>query len=147
MKADLPAFVLDSFAMLAYLEAEPAADRIKEILHQAAERRAEVFISTVNYGEVVYITERERGLPAAQMVVAVLDQLPITLVEADRALALAAAHVKARHAVAYADAFAVALSQQVDGVVLTGDPEFKNVEHLVTVEWLPQRAPGDTRQN
>jgi len=142
VSGDLPAYVLDSFAVLAYLEAEPAADRVKQVLHQATVGRAKVFISTVNFGETVYITERERGLPAAQMVVGVLDQLPITVVDADRSLALAAAHVKAHHSLAYADAFAVALSQRVGGVVLTGDPEFKNVEHLVTVEWLLQRSPG-----
>ena len=55
--------------------------------------------------------------------------------------ALAAAHVKAHHSVAYADAYAIALAEQNVGVVLTGDPEFKAVEHLVTVEWLPQRTP------
>ena len=141
MSADVPIFVLDSFALLAYFEAEPAAARVKEVLVQAASGRATVVLSTVNFGEVVYITERERGLATAQTVIGALDQLPITLVDADRDLALAAAHVKAHHSVAYADAYAIALAEQNVGVVLTGDPEFKAVEHLVAVEWLPQRTP------
>lgn len=37
---------------------------------------------------------------------------------------LAAAHVKAGLCVSYADAFVIALAQQVGGVVVTGDPEF-----------------------
>jgi ribonuclease VapC len=49
---------------------------------------------------------------------------------------LAAAHIKANHSVAYADAFAVAAAQELGGAVLTGDPEFKEVEELIAVEWL-----------
>ena len=52
-------------------------------------------------------------------------------------MALAAAHVKAHHAISYADAFAVALAQQMQATILTGDPEFGKIEHLVAVEWLP----------
>ena len=38
---------------------------------------------------------------------------------------LAAAHIKAGHALSYADAFAVAVAQELDAVMLTGDPEFE----------------------
>lgn len=134
------AFVLDSFALLAYLEDEPGGVRVKEILAQAVQDDSRtVFFSIINFGEVVYITERERGLPAAQRVIAAIDPLPVTLVEADRRLTLAAAHVKAQHPVAYAIAFAAALARQNQAVLLTGDPEFRQVETLVSIEWLPQR--------
>jgi hypothetical protein len=32
----------------------------------------------------------------------------------------------------------VALAQQMQAVILTGDPEFGKIEDLVAVEWLPQ---------
>jgi hypothetical protein len=32
----------------------------------------------------------------------------------------------------------VTLAQLMQAPILTGDPEFHKVEHLVTVEWLPQ---------
>ena len=35
-----------------------------------------------------------------------------------------------------ADCFAVMTAQQHKAAVVTGDPEFKTIEHLVTVEWL-----------
>ena len=31
-----------------------------------------------------------------------------------------------------------ALAQQMQATILIGDPEFGKIEHLVTVEWLPQ---------
>jgi predicted nucleic acid-binding protein len=39
----------------------------------------------------------------------------------------------------YADAFAVALAQELDAPVLTGDPEFRVVERLVQVDWIVPR--------
>jgi precorrin-6B methylase 1 len=37
---------------------------------------------------------------------------------------------------ALADSFAVATAQSRSAVIMTGDPGFKNVEHLVDIEWL-----------
>jgi len=131
-------YVLDSFALLAHLQAEPGGPRVQAILAQAAKQQVDVYLSIVNYGEAIYITEREQGLTAAQSLIATVDQLPITVVEADRKLTFAAAHLKARYSIAYADAFALALAQQQQATLLTGDPEFQQVESLVTIEWLPQ---------
>jgi ribonuclease VapC len=59
--------------------------------------------------------------------------------EANRDLILDAAHIKAQHALSYADAFAVASAFRENAIVLTSDPEYKTVEDLVTVEWLDRR--------
>ncbi len=138
MSAEPNRYVLDSFALLAYLEAEPGWLRVKAVLAEASQNRAEVYLSIINYGEVVYITECERGLPTAHEVIATLDRLSITLVQADRQLTLAAAHIKAHHPISYADAFALALTQLKGATLLTGDPEFRKVEHLANIEWLPE---------
>lgn len=137
MAAKPAVYVLDSFALLAYFEDEVGGHRVKAVLAQAAKHRVEVCVSVVNYGEVVYITEREHGLRAAHKLIAALDQLPITVVDVDRRSALAAAHVKAKYPLSYADAFAVALAQARRATVLTADPEFRAVEPLVLIEWLP----------
>lgn len=49
---------------------------------------------------------------------------------------LEAAPIKARHAIAYADAFAVATARRLDAVLVTGDPEFAAVSGLVEIEWI-----------
>ena len=138
MNDSQPRYVLDSFALLAYLEGEPGAARVQAILSLARDGSAEAILSVVNYGEILYIVERERGLPAAQKAIAAIDQLPLEVVDADRELAFAAAHVKATHPIAYADAFAVALAQARGASVITGDPEFQHVGQLITVEWLAE---------
>jgi len=58
------------------------------------------------------------------------------VIDADRQLTFAAAHVKAQYALSCADAFAVALAQGMDATLLTGDPEFRQVRHLIAIEWL-----------
>ena len=137
MKARPGHFVLDSYAILAYLEDEAGAARVEEILEQGRQSRATIYLSIINFGEVVYITEREQGLSAAQQVIATIDQWPVSIIEADRKLTMVAAHVKAHYSISYADAFAVALAQSRQATLLTGDPEFRKVENLVAIDWLP----------
>jgi predicted nucleic acid-binding protein len=57
----------------------------------------------------------------------------------ERSLVLAAALLKANYAIAYADAFAVGLAQQLKLPVVTGDPEFQEVTALIEIVWLPQK--------
>ena len=129
-------FVLDSYALLAYYQDEAGADAVQEILTACGRAESEAWLSVVNLGEVLYITEREQGLPAAQELIAAIDQLPLHIADVDRSRTFAAAHVKAHHAVSYADAFAIALAQEVGGSVVTGDPEFNRVEPLIDVHWI-----------
>jgi len=129
-------YVLDSFALLAHLGDEAGAARVRAVLKAASLGRAQVFVSAINLGELVYITERERGLVQAQMALNAVEQLPIQILEATRERVLAAAHIKASHAISYADAFVVAAAQEMGATILTGDPEFRTVEGPVSVEWL-----------
>jgi predicted nucleic acid-binding protein len=135
-------YVLDSYAVLAYLEAEPGSDRIRELLDAAKGRKCHLYMCVVNMGEVIYITERERGLPKAQETLARIDELPIEIVDVDRHLTLAAAHLKADCPIAYADCFAAALSRLKDATLVTGDPEFNKIKPdcNVHIEWLPNHG-------
>ena len=134
MGAKATAYVLDSFAVLAYLAAEAGMPRVREVLRDASAGQCSVYLSLINLGEVAYIVERERGLARAQETLGLIDQLPIQVLPASREVVMAAAHVKAEYPMAYADAFAVAAAQNLDAVILTGDPEFDAVKDLVHVE-------------
>ena len=137
------AYVLDSFALLAYLEGEAGMPRVRSVLEGAAARRHTVYLSLINLGEALYITERERGLVAARRTLGAVDELPLEIVPVSRATVLAAAHIKARFPISYADAFAAVAARDCGGVVMTGDPEFRPLADvgLVAVEWLPRRRP------
>ncbi len=128
--------VLDSFALLAYLEEEQGARQVKGLLHQAVAGKLEVHMTYVNLGEAYYITARTYGGERAEEALTMIGYLPVRMVAADRKLTMAAARIKAKYPVSYADAFAVALAKLKRVPVLTGDPEFRRVEELVSVMWL-----------
>ena len=132
-------YVFDSFALLAYFGNEPGAEIVEQLLQQAQGQTATLHLSLVNLGEVYYIIQRERGREAAVATLALMDQLPLHQEAVDRPRVLAASALKADHAISYADAFAVALGQQLQGSVVTGDPEFQQVAAQVEILWLPQR--------
>jgi ribonuclease VapC len=134
-----PVYVLDSFTVLCFLDDEPGADRVIEVLSGAQSQQATVYLSIINLGEILYITERERGFSLAQQTLNAVEELPIKLLNATRTSVLAAAHIKANHAISYVDAFVVAAAQELQATVITGDPEFTRVEHLIHIEWLPKK--------
>lgn len=136
MNNDVPVVVLDSFALLTYLGGEEGMERVRDILVEASQEHCRIVHSVINLGEVLYITEREVGLPQAQAVLASVEQLPIEILPATKESVLAAAHIKANYPVAYTDAFAVVAAIESGGTILTGDREFEQVEGLVKVEWL-----------
>ena len=134
--ANRSTYLLDSYALLAYLNDETGGKRVQEVLALAKSHKCRLVMSLINFGEVLYITERARGLPAAQTVQALVESLQLELLEANRDLILDAAHIKATHALSYADAFAVASAIREHATILTGDPEYLDIEDLVNVEWL-----------
>ncbi len=136
MNQDKPCFILDSYALLAFLNREPGGERVQTTFSQAMASQVQVLLCLINLGEVLYIVERRHGLPTAQYILALVESLPIHLVEASRNLVLDAAHIKAHFPISYADAFVAALAQQEKAVILTGDPEFKAITALCQVEWL-----------
>jgi len=121
---------------MAYLGDEAGAEQVKALFRQARGDKAIIYLSLINLGEAAYIIERRHGSERLQEVLAILAQLPITTIEASFERVLAAAHIKAHHAVSYANAFAIALAQEKGAPVVIGDPEFKKVEHLAKVVWL-----------
>jgi len=129
-------YVLDAFALLAYLRGEPGAERVRDLLLRARSGEARLYLCLVNYGEVLYISECQGGRPAAEEAIRIIDHLPLETVLADRDLTFAAAHLKARYPISYADAFAAALAQKLSATLVTGDPEFRKVEAVVEIEWL-----------
>ena len=129
-------FVLDAFALLALLQAEPGASRVDTLIEQADAGGVDLFISVVNLGEVFYTVETRRGLESAQETLAAIDQSPIQMVDVDLTLALSASRLKSSTRLGYLDCFAAALAQRLGAVVVTGDPDFKKVEAVVRMEWL-----------
>jgi len=128
--------VLDSWALLCYLEQEPGYDKIIELFDKAVESSKPLLMCIINWGEVYYQVMRRFGDQKAQEIEQLIQTFPITLIEADKELTREAARVKAAKRMAYADCFAVALARLRKAELYTGDPEFKVVEKEIKIVWL-----------
>lgn len=129
-------FVLDSFALMAHLYAEPGGDRVRDLLGACQEGSERAWIPMINVGEAIYTTSRRQGPLAASIALGEIDRLPVSQLKATRERILAAAHIKARHRLSYADAFVAAAGIELAATILTGDPEFRSIENEVDIEWL-----------
>ncbi|MBI5598760.1 MAG: type II toxin-antitoxin system VapC family toxin [Deltaproteobacteria bacterium] len=128
--------LLDSYALLAYLDREDGCERVLEVLSKDS-REDSAIMNEINVGESYYIIARERGMDKADYFMeTVLPNLPIRIISNSFEDIIEAARIKAVHPISYADCFAVSTAIREKAVILTGDPEFKKVRNLVEVEWL-----------
>ena len=132
----MPGVVLDSFAVLAFLFAEPGHEKVLAVLEKAAETDSDLLIAAPNWAEVRYIVERKVGLAEWREARARLLGLPLEIVPASQELAELAGELKVTKKMSLADCFAAALAKRENAEIYTGDPEFKTVEREIKVVWL-----------
>lgn len=126
--------LIDSFALLAYLKQESNYQKVEDLL---SSKETQLFMNDINIGETFYILARERGLDKAEYFInAILPNLPITKMGNTLTEVIHAAKIKAQYSFSYADCFAVATAIREKAVIITGDPDFKQVEKIVKIDWL-----------
>jgi ribonuclease VapC len=133
-------YVLDSYAILALLNNESGAARVEALLQQAENNEVTLSMSLINLGEGAYIIERRWGQEKLRTILAYLEETSLNIVPATKERVLAAANIKAHYPMAFADAFAAALSKELSATLLTGDPEFQIISDQITVEWLSENS-------
>lgn len=100
-------------------------------------KETQLLMNDINIGETFYILARERGLDQAEYFIsAILPNLPITKIGNTLTEVIDAAKIKAQYPISYADCFVVATAIRERAVIVTGDPDFKQVEKVVTIDWL-----------
>jgi len=130
-------YVLDSSALLAFLQDEPGAELVEDLI---VADDTEVFISAINLGEVFYIIHRSFGEQAAIDVEAkILDTPKVKVMEATWARVRAAAKIKAGGVISFTGCFGAALADEMDATLVTGDAEFRRLESdsRIKIAWLP----------
>ena len=131
--------VLDAWAIMVWLkDQQPAAGRVRLLLEAAHRREVRLAMNIVNLGEVLYLSAKARDIAYGRRVLETLQPRVIT-VSAHDELVMLAATLKARHAISYADAFAVATALLQEAPLVTGDPEIKALgtkEKTLQLEWI-----------
>lgn len=133
----MPAFVkvVDSWALVAWVRNESAAEAVEDFLRDAEAGNCELLMSWINVAETFYILTKRSSAAVAEEFMTRLPSLPIRLILPDEEGIMAAARIKAVHAVAFGDAFAIAMAQARNASVITGDGEIRRCG-VVPVDWL-----------
>lgn len=144
--------ILDSWAIIAWLQGEPQGKKVKDLINWVSGDRdiedkirnlvgtseiekIKLFVNIINLGEVFYILGRRKGKEEAKDTIDAIKENPIEVIPVSNSLVFKAALLKINHPIARADAFAVATAIAHEGYLLTGDPEFKNLKGIPII-WI-----------
>jgi len=133
-------FVLDSSAVVRFLDKEAGWARIAAILQAHKAQTAEAIISAIQWGEIAGIVRRKQGVIGQRRTLEDLAFFQLRTVAASGDRAVRAAEIKEDRKLPYADAFAIELAMDSPGhVLVTADYEFKAVADLAQIEFLPAK--------
>jgi predicted nucleic acid-binding protein len=133
-------FVLDSSAVLRHIDGEAGVDRVEAIFQMALMGTAEIQISAIQWGEIAGKLRKRAGAQEQKRVLQSLLQLDIIIVSSSAERAVRAAEIKVDRKLAYADAFAIELAMDSpDHLLVTADYDFKDVDDLARIEFLPAK--------
>jgi len=130
-------FLLDTSAMMSFIEDEEGADRVEEAL-----RRETTLLPWPVLLETFYISIQKRGQAEADRRLALMKQLSVRILwDMDEAALLTAARLKAEFRISLADSIIAAFAVRWGAVLMHKDPEFDALRGLLEMEALPYR-PG-----
>ena len=129
-------FIFDSHALLKFFQKEKGYEKVTELLEEIRKTGVAKYINAINLGEIIYSTKKEFGDQKKLEVLANFERLNFTILPISNDLIFQAAEYKAQYAISYADCFALASAVEHKAILITGDPEFRKVEHLVDIVWV-----------
>ncbi len=131
-------YVLDSSAILRYLDDEAGAVRVAEIIKSHLAGGCAAVVSALHWGEVAGITCKVHGRPAMELVLSRLSLFGLPIIAADADRAVRASSIKLKRGIPYVDAFGIELAADSrDHIFVTADLDFKPASRDVTIEFLP----------
>ena len=134
------AVVLDTSACIALLEDEPGADFVETTLLEARAAALTAHGSFVTLTEVEYILTQERGAADAASALGKMKAWPVIWHHSNEGICGAAAKLKARHRISFADSFVAALAKERDAILIHKGPEFEALGAEVKQRVLPLKA-------
>ncbi|MCX5867973.1 MAG: type II toxin-antitoxin system VapC family toxin [Proteobacteria bacterium] len=136
-----PIKVLDAWAILAWIGDElPAAEEVNLLLRKAEQGSVKILISIINLGEAYYrLAKTDRDV--AERMRHEFSSGPFKIISLTDEQVWQAAGLKADYAISSADAFAASLAMEMGAELVTGDPDFKELERegSLKIEWLKRK--------
>ncbi len=130
-------YVLDSSAVLRYMDDEAGAARVEEIVKAHVSGRSRVVISAVHWGKIAGIVHKLHGRAAMDFALSRLNVFGFDVVPLTGTQAVRAALIKLHRGIPYVDSFGVELAAEIpDSVLVTADFDLKPAHRDVKIEFL-----------
>ena len=120
-------YVLDTSAILAFIENEDGAEKIDALLIQALDYQVVIAISVISLIEVFYISVQEQGEEIAESRQQQIKALPIQIVDLDISLVEVIGFLKSKHKISFADSCIAGLAKSMSANLVHKDPEFEQI--------------------
>ena len=129
-------YLFDSHALLAFFQKEKGSEIVARILRKALKQRQDRLICVINLGEIIYLTKRRFGDNKKVEILGRIFQMGFKVLPAPESLVFKSAALKSENTISYGDCFALACAIEHAAILVTGDPDFKKVAHLVNIRWI-----------
>jgi predicted nucleic acid-binding protein len=128
-------YLLDTSALLAYMEKEAGDERVKSIL-----KAEKAFIPWTALAELYYITHRKNGEAVAEFRYAILKRTGAHIIwQADETILISVGRIKATHRVSFTDALIASYAIKYNAILVHKDPEYEALNDKVEMEALPYK--------
>ena len=138
-------YVLDTSALLTYIENEEGATEVEALLQKALDAEAVLYISMVSCIEVFYITWQEQGKDVAAQRLKLIDDLTVIQEPVDSQLTKIIGEIKATNAMSFADCCIAGLTKFKQAALVHKDPDYEQVENEIKQFKLPYK-PKEKKQ-
>lgn len=132
-------YVLDTSAILCYIQGEEGNSVVEKILHAARRKECRIYLSFMTFMELYYILWQEKGEAVAKETVVYVDALPMERIESNPRIGLLAGRIKATNRLSVADAFVAATTVEKNAILVHKDPELAVLAKLTKTLELPYK--------
>jgi predicted nucleic acid-binding protein len=133
-------YVLDACALIAFLNKESEAIKVKSLFERTNTEDISIFISVFNLIEVYYDFIKKHGeVEQADEIMRDIDELPIEIIKTvSHAVYRETARLKGFYRISLADAVACATAKSLGATLITKDGEIRAVEQAenLSVLWI-----------
>ena len=147
MNQDKKNYILDTSALLTYIEEEEGTNDVENLLVEAEKGNIDIYVTFISLTEVFYITIQEKDEEEAHQRINLIQSLAVKVVESYEELNLGAARLKATNRLSLADSYIAALCKEYQGILVHKDPEFEQLSLSIKEYRLPYKsseAPSST---
>ncbi len=142
MKENKEIFVLDTSALLTYIEDEEGSEYLENLLVAAEKEDVIIYVCFISLTEVFYITMQEKDEPEASRRVRLIQSLAVRIEESNESINLKAGKIKAANSVSLADAYIAGLCQELGGILVHKDPEYEKLSPSIKEHRLLYKGAG-----